>query len=303
LKVQGFTADDKGKITSKMGDISVDRTVVDANKTSQVNMFMNLDLRADKAKVFDPEMPENSSHFSTGVTVYDSAGTAHVVTMFFNKVEDGTWQWNAMAKGEEVQDGIPGKMMLQASGKLLFDSDGKLKTQAIDQNSFNFSGGAIPDQAINFDFGVSKEQGGPGNQVTQYGTESQAYKQTQDGYSAGTLSGLTFNDDGTLAAVYSNGQNLTLAQLGLAKFENNEGLFKLGQNRYRESRLSGSPTIGAPMTGGRASIVSKALESSTTDIAQEFINLMTAQRGFQANTKVITASDEMMQDVLNIKRG
>jgi flagellar hook protein FlgE len=139
--------------------------------------------------------------------------------------------------------------------------------------------------------------------VTQYGTESQAYKQTQDGYSAGTLSGLTFNDDGTLAAVYSNGQNLTLAQLGLAKFENNEGLFKLGQNRYRESRLSGSPTIGAPMTGGRASIVSKALESSTTDIAQEFINLMTAQRGFQANTKVITASDEMMQDVLNIKRG
>jgi flagellar hook protein FlgE len=208
-----------------------------------------------------------------------------------------------MAKGEEVQDGIPGKMMLQASGKLLFDSDGKLKTQAIDQNSFNFSGGAIPDQAINFDFGVSKEQGGPGNQVTQYGTESQAYKQTQDGYSAGTLSGLTFNDDGTLAAVYSNGQNLTLAQLGLAKFENNEGLFKLGQNRYRESRLSGSPTIGAPMTGGRASIVSKALESSTTDIAQEFINLMTAQRGFQANTKVITASDEMMQDVLNIKRG
>jgi flagellar hook protein FlgE len=91
--------------------------------------------------------------------------------------------------------------------------------------------------------------------------------------------------------------------LALAKFENPEGMFKMGQNRFRESRLSGQPTIGSPGTGGRGTLVSKALESSTTDIATEFINLMTAQRNFQANSKIISTADEMMQEVLNLKRG
>jgi flagellar hook protein FlgE len=226
-----------------------------------------------------------------------------VVTVYFNKTDDGTWQWRAMAKGEEVTGGKKGEMVEQATGKLVFDTDGRLKSQSVDKNSFNFNKGAIADQQIEFNFGDDKEKGGAGLQVTQYGTNSEAYKSTQDGYSAGTLSGLTFNDDGTLAAVYSNGQNINLAQVAIAKFENNEGLFKMGQNRYRESRNSGSPTIGAPMSGGRGSLASKALESSTTDIANEFINLMTSQRNFQANAKVISSADEMMQDVLNIKRG
>ena len=82
-----------GKITSKMGDLSVDRTVIDAKKTAEVKMFMNLDLRADKALQFDPERPDQTSHFATGVTVYDTAGTAHVVTMYFNKTDDGVWTW------------------------------------------------------------------------------------------------------------------------------------------------------------------------------------------------------------------
>src|SRR4029078_12791112 len=105
-----------------------------------------------------------------------------------------------------------------------------------------------------------------------------------------------------LTAIYSNGQNVPLAQIALAKFENPEGLFKMGQNRYRESRLSGQPTVGAPGMGGRGTISAKTIEGSTTDIASEFINLMNAQRNFQADTKVISVSDEMMQDVLNIKR-
>jgi flagellar hook protein FlgE len=186
---------------------------------------------------------------------------------------------------------------------LTFDTDGKLKQHSVGKNSFQFNKGAQPDQAIDFNFGTDKQNGGDGTQVTMFGTASEAYKTTQDGYTAGTLSGLTFNDDGSLAAVYSNGQNVTLAQVALAKFENPEGLFKMGQNRYRESRLSGSPTIGAPGQGGRGTITAKTIEGSTTDIASEFINLMNAQRNFQADTKVISVSDEMMQDVLNLKRG
>jgi flagellar hook protein FlgE len=117
------------------------------------------------------------------------------------------------------------------------------------------------------------------------------------------LAGLTFNDDGMLAAVYTNGQNINVAQIALGKFENPEGLFKMGQNRFRESRLSGQATIGEPQAGGRGRVSSKTIESSTTDIANEFINLMTSQRNFQANSKVISTADEMMQEILNIKRG
>lgn len=302
-KVQGFQADQGGKITSKMGDISVDRTVIDARKTANVDLFMNLDLRADKALQFDPNRPDQTAHFANGVTVYDSAGISHTVTLYFNKTDEHSWSWRAMAKGEEINGGKPGQMMEQANGSLTFDIDGKLLEQKTNKNSFNFGKGAQSDQKISFNFGRDKKTGGDGMEVTMYGTTSEAYKTTQDGYTAGTLSGLTFNDDGTLAAVYSNGQNLTLAQVALAKFENPEGLFKMGRNRYRESPLSGLPTIGAPGSGGRGTIAAKTIEQSTTDIASEFINLMNAQRNFQANTKVISVSDEMMQEVLNIKRG
>ena len=301
-KVQGFVADSDGKITSKMGAISVDRTVVDAKPTKTTELFMNLDLRADKILKFDPTKPEKTSHFATGATVYDTAGTPRVVTLYFNKTDDGKWEWRAMAKGEEVKNGKPGEMVEQAKGSLVFDSDGRLMEQKIDKSAFNFVGSTKADQKIEFNFGKSKKEGGDGLSVTQFGTGSEAYKTTQDGYTAGTLAGLSFNDDGVLAAIYTNGQNINIAQVAIGKFENSEGLFKVGKNLFRESRNSGQATIGAPQSGGRGSVLAKSLESSTTDIANEFINLMTAQRNFQANSKVISVADDMMQDVLNLKR-
>lgn len=301
-KVQGFQADAEGKITSKLGAISVDRTVVDAKPTKELELFMNLDLRADKAMQFDPARPEKTSHFATGATVYDGAGTPRVVTIYFNKTDDGQWEWRAMSKGEEVPGGKRGEMVEQARGKLTFDEDGKLLEQKIDKSAFNFIGSTKKDQEIKINFGKSKKEGGDGTSVTQYGTASEAYKTIQDGYTAGTLAGLSFNDDGVLAAIYTNGESINLAQLAIAKFENPEGLFKMGKNLFRESRNSGQATIGAPQTGGRGSVLAKSLESSTTDIANEFINLMTAQRNFQANSKVISVADDMMQEVLNLRR-
>ncbi len=300
--VLGFQADERGKITSKLGDVSVDRTVIDAKKTSEVKMYMNLDLRSDKALTFDAAHPDQTSHFATGVTVYDTAGTAHVTTVYFNKTDDGVWTWRAMVKGDETTKGKADELVECARGRLFYDTDGKLRDQTIDKSVFNFNKGALPDQYIAFNFGEDKAHGGNGLQVTQYGTHSETYKNIQDGYTAGSLAGMTFNDDGTLTAVYTNGENVNIAQIALAKFENPEGLFKMGQNRFRESRLSGNPTIGAPSAGGRGRISSKTLEASTTDIANEFINLMQAQRNFQANGKVVSTSDEMLQEILNLKR-
>ena len=302
FKVMGFVADENGMVSSKLDAISLERTIIDAKKTSEVKFNANLDLRADKSKIFDVKDPDKTSHFATGVTVYDSAGTDHTATVYFNRTEDGIWSWHALVKGEETVGGVKNTPVEAARGRLTFGPDGKLRDQQTELSSFNFNKGALPNQSIKFNFGEDVLHGGAGTQVTQYGSTSEAYRTSQDGYTTGTLSGLTFSDDGMLTAIYTNGENVNVAQVAIGRFENVEGLFKQGQNRFRESRLSGEPTIGSPGTGGRGQIAAKSLESSNTDIATEFINLMQAQRGFQANTKVVSAADEMLQEILNLRR-
>lgn len=224
-------------------------------------------------------------------------------SVYFNKSEDNTWTWRAMVKGEEINGGEKGTLVEQATGKLIFDTDGRLAEQTIDKSAFNFTKGALPDQFIRFNFGDDKKNGGTGLQVTQYGTASEAYKTIQDGATAGTMAGLWFVDSGELIAVYSNGQSVKLSQLALAKFENSEGLFKFRiETDLERVDFSGQPTVGAPISGGRGSISPKNLESSTTDIASEFINLMTSQRNFQANSRVINTADDMLKEVINLNK-
>jgi len=301
-RVMGFQADENGIITNKLSTVKIDRTVIDAKRSQKVNLSMNLDIRAEKGKDFDMENPDKTSQYSNGFTVYDSAGNSHLVTMYFNKLENGIWDWHATVDGAEIEGGTKGKLVECAAGKLKFTTDGRLQEQEITKNEFNFGKGALPGQKIDLNFGTTIAEGGTGLQTTQYGTNSDLYKHTQDGYSAGTLAGLSFNDDGVLSAVFTNGETVNVAQVAVAKFENNEALFKSGQNRYRESKNSGQPFIGKPGEGGRGRIIPKSVESSTTDIANEFINLMTTQRNFQANARAISTADEMMQEIINIKR-
>jgi flagellar hook protein FlgE len=305
MKVKGFSADENGKITSTINPIKLDRNVIDAKRTEKVDMSMNLDIRDEVKQLgFDPLKPNDTSNYSTGVTVYDSAGNAHALTVYFNKTADNTWTWNAMAKGEEIVGGQKGQGVVGASGTIQFTVDGKLQSQTTASNAFNFNKGALPNQKIDFNFGDDILQGGTGLKgSTQYGSASDIYKTSQDGYTAGTIGGLSFNDDGILSAFYTNGTTRNIAQVAVAKFENNEGLFKAGNNLFKESRNAGAPNIGAPGAGGRGKVFSKSVEASTTDIASEFVNLIQMQRAFQANSRTLSTSDELMQEVLNIKRG
>ena len=300
-KVMGFQADESGKITSKMGPLSIDRAILDAKGTQKVELFANLDSRADMKLQFDSKNPDKTSHFATGVTVYDTNGAAHAVTVYFNKTDDHSWEYKAMAKGEDIEGGKAGEMIQQASGKLNFSDDGKLSEQSCD-SSFSFSKGSKSGQKVDFSFGKDIKAGGDGLQVTQFGSNCEAYKTVQDGYSSGSISTLKFEDDGRLVAVYSNGESVSVGQVAVAKFEAPEELMKIGGNKFKETRNSGQATIGAPLSGGRGSVSSKSLEASTTDIANEFINLMTAQRNFQANSKVISTGDELLGEIINLKR-
>ncbi|MCT4642057.1 MAG: flagellar hook protein FlgE [Bacteriovoracaceae bacterium] len=301
-KVMGFVANDNGEISQKMDEIKLGNTTIPAKASEKINISMNLDSRA-KVVQFDPTKPEETSNFNTSFSVYDNVGTQRLVSVYFNKTADGQWNYKAMVDGADAQGGTPGTMVEMASGSLKFSAKGVLQEEVTAANAFNFNNGAAQGQVIDFNFGTSIAEGGDGSEATtQYGSDSTVARHTQDGYRAATLASLSFNDDGLLMAAYDNGETRDIAQVAIGKFENNEGLFKMGNNLYKETKKSGQAAMGRPGKDGRGGVQAKSIELSNVDIASEFINMMNAQRNFQANTKTITTTDQMLQEILNIKR-
>lgn len=301
-RVQGFMADERGNIINKMGDIKFPRALIPAKATDEVKLELNLDSRVEPTKVFDIKDPYNTSHFSTGVEIYDSQGTKHLVTLFFNKVGDRKWVWRGLVDGKEVVGGNPGAWSQVLQGELEFTVDGRLKSQKLTQSNLNFAGGALPNQQVRFIFGDAIDEGGKGLDGTkQYGRDSDLIRWSQNGSAAGTITSLSFNDDGVLSAAYSNGETRTLGQVVLARFENPEALFKLGNNRFRESHDSGVPSIGQPNKAGRGKIFAKSLERSTVDLASEFVSLIQGQRNFQANARTVTTADKLLEEIINLR--
>ena len=300
--VLGFQADNEGKITNKVGAIKLGNTTIPASPTKDVSLNMNLDSRT-KIVPFNKDNPDKANFYNNSVTVYDSQGNAHLVTLFFNRTGPNNWNYHAYVDGAEAAGGEPGKMVRMAGGTLRFNPKGQLEEEIQNESSFSFKGGAKANQKINFDFGKSIKEGGDGKDgSTHFGSDTSIARTNQDGYTAATLASMSFNDDGVLTAIYNNGVTKDLAQLAVAKFENNEGLYRMGKNLFKQTRKSGQGTLGKPGKDGRGEILSKSVELSNVDIAEEFVNLMNTQRNFQANTRTMSTSDKMLQEILNIKR-
>lgn len=305
LKVQGYLANEKGGIETKLGDIKFPQALVNAEATKEIKLDLNLDSRNEAdSKVFDPKDPYKTSHYATGVEIFDSQGNKHLLNLFFNKGQDRTWTFRGLVDGKEVDSGTPeGQQLAQVvEGRVSFTEDGKLNSQEITNAGFNFTGGAKLDQQIKINFGDDIASGGKGEGTKQYGKESDIVKWSQDGFSAGMVTSLSFNDEGILTASYSNGHVKDLGQIVISKFENSEALHKVGGNLFKQSRDSGEPSTGAPRLSGRGTLMAKSLERSTVDLASEFVNMITDQRAFQANAKTITTSDELLNEVIQMKR-
>jgi flagellar hook protein FlgE len=302
-KVQGFQADDKGNILNKTDNVRFPRALVPAKATSEVKVNLNLDSRVETTKKFDEKDPYSTAHYSTGIEIFDSQGNKHLVTLFFNKVADREWEYKGMVDGKEVMGAEEGQLAAVVTGKLKFTDQGILDSQEVTEANFNFKGGAFQDQKIKMNFGDAIQEGGKGIEGTkQYGKDSDLISWGQDGSGAGTITNISFNDEGVLTAVYTNGEAKDLGQICIAKFENSDALFKVGNNRLKESRDSGSPAVGQANRAGRGKLFAKSLERSTVDLAAEFVNLIQNQRGFQANAKTITTTDQLLEEVIQLKR-
>lgn len=325
--VQGYQVNTNGLITGSLGGVTLPTTTAPPKATSTVDIGANLDSQSTSG-TFSLADPNGTSQFSTLLTVYDSLGNSHLITDYFTKTAANTWTYNVIGSTKEVATANYNSSNINASlgivrlasGTLTFTASGALDTESVvtSYNSGTAGGtagssvgqaqidfvGAIPAQAITFNFGTSvTTDGGSGVDLsTQYGSASGLVQQTQNGFGAGALQTFSVETDGTINGRFSNGQVRPLAQLALARFADPEGLVRTGKNTFAESGTSGQPLVGPATSAGLGRILSNTLELSNVDLGQEFINMIAAQRGFEANSKVITTSDEILQDLVNMKR-
>jgi flagellar hook protein FlgE len=296
--VQGYTTvdDTTGEIvtTGQPSDISVPPGVLRSPQaTSRISTLTNLDANASATDTF-----------TTAVQIYDALGAAHVATVTYTKAANaGEWDYDITVPGEEVAGGTLGTPESIATGTMVFDDNGVLQTvngavpADVDITTPAWANGAASG-TVSWD--IVDDDGTAS--LTGYAAASSTSSISQNGSAPGMIDNISIAADGTIVATFGAGQTVAVAQLSLASFNNPKGLVKLGSSRYGESQAAGIPNVGVAGSGGRGTLIGSALEQSNVDIAQEFTQMILAQRGYQANSKTITVSDELLVDTLSLKR-
>jgi flagellar hook protein FlgE len=233
----------------------------------------------------------NAAAFSTFVEVFDSLGASHTVTLFYFHTAASTWEVNAYVDGGEIAGGTAGIPSQIGTAELTFNNAG-LRTAVGDPdmtaNATWINGSAASDIDITF------------NPYTQFSAPSSVNSISQDGNGVGNIVSISVEADGTLFAQLDNGLTSSVGRLALATFANPEGLRRAGDSLYAETSATGEPVIGTPGSGRFGSTQSGALELSTADIADDFIKLISLQRGFQGSSRIISSIDDLLNEIINL---
>ncbi len=306
MRLQGYGVDGQGNLSSAVDSLQILSTTYPPQVSQNMSVAANLDSDSELlADPFDVSDMDGTTNFQTTITVYDSLGNQHPVTLCFRKTLEGAggneWSWHAVVGSEDAASGVAEE---GAWGTLSFDTNGALVSQTTDPASaFNFTGGAEQDQQIEFNFGSDTTSGGDGlDGVTQYAADSGVYSLDQNGYGSGALQGIAIDQYGTLTGSFDNGKTRTLGQIAVADFASPSNLQSIGKNRYAESPSSGPVLVGSAGRQGMGLIRPNTLELSNVDLATEFVKMITAQRGFQANSKIVSTTDEVLMELVNLKR-
>jgi|SRR5271165_438592 len=261
-----------------------------ATPTSWVELQSNLN--AD-ANVGDPP-------FNTPVTVYDSLGTPHILSFQFTKTGANSWSYQITIPAADVGAGGTAPAVIAGPSPLLFDTNGRLTTPAADVSGIKVTGLADGASDLNLTWNLYDNSGSP--TVTQMSAASTTASTNQNGYTSGTLRDFNVDSSGVLQGTFTNGQVMALGQIAIASFANQQGLQRIGSNVYAPSLASGAAVVGTPGSGGRGVIAGGSLELSNVDVAKEFAKMILAQRGYEANAKVVTTFDTISQDTINLIR-
>ncbi len=283
-RLQGYQVSSQGAITGELGDLFIDTTLVNPQPTSSVDLISNLDSRELPPTVtpFASNDP-NTYNSTTSTTVFDELGNSHVLQLYYVKSAANTWDIYSTVDGGTAAGPTP----------VTFNPDGSLATGGT--LSITVTAADLGTGAGDLTFDVDNTQ------TTQFGTDFAVSSIVQDGFGAGQLISFDFDESGVAFARYTNGQSRAIGQVALANFRNNNGLQPIGNTNYVETFSSGSANVGEPGTAGRGVIQASAVEQANVEITQELVNLIVAQRNFQANAQVISTEDQVTQAVINLR--
>jgi flagellar hook protein FlgE len=293
LKLTGYGVDANGNIVpAAPAPIQISQADVPPQTTTNFRLAMNLDSRESPpaTAVFNPADP-TSYNFSTSGSVFDTLGNQHTFTMFFVKTATANqWQMYGQVDGTALANADIGA----GAGNpvtLNFSNTGQLTTAMPLAANLTIATGAVTPISFSFDLTSS----------TQYGSTSGVNSLAQDGFASGHLVGFNIGADGIMVGRYTNGQARNLAQVVLADFRNPQGLTPLGNNQWEETSQSGLPVVGMPSTGSLGTLQSSAVEDSNVDLTAELVNMITAQRVYQANAQTIKTQDAIYQTLVNLR--
>ena len=237
----------------------------------------------------------NAATHSSSIDIFDSLGSKHTLRTEFRKIDASEWALKVSVPEPATIDSVAPKN--EKNGSIKFNSDGSLASFSPPNISFTGNNGSAGNQQVDLRFGTANAFDG----MTSFDSASGTSGISQDGYSGGDIVGIRVDQSGTLIGSFSNGRSFGLGQIGMAKFTNNEGLSTEGGNVYIQTANSGDPIIGTAATAGRGFIQSSALEASNVDLSSALTQLIIIQRGYQANGKTITTSDQLLQTLIGLK--
>ena len=296
------------------GSLTLDKIQIIPNSAA-TSLLIQQDISASGDPSWNTVGQINQGGFhQTKQSIYDCNGNRYTLEVNFKKITENRWRWEAFLldeNGKQISSdptcedgtsstgGISDLIPQPNVGEISFCGCGPICDPLTTDIEIPFSLKGMPNQTVTLNFG------GDGDKlygVTQYASETTTKAVYQDGYGMGVMEDYSVGTDGTITGIYSNGQNIPLYRVALATFANQQGLEKVGDTMFRETVNSGVANIDAAGVNGKGTIMGQNLEMSNVDLTEEFTHLIIAQRGFQANTRVITTSDQILEEVVNIKR-
>jgi flagellar hook protein FlgE len=286
-RLTGYPANANGQIVASTPiDLQVSLANIAPRATTDARVAINLDSRENvPAAAFSIADP-TSYNSSTAMTVYDSQGNAHTLTLYFRKSAANTWDVFGAADGAVLNGAAP-------LGTMNFGGNGLLAGNVTMNVSIPLANGAATPLAFPVTFPVSD--------MTQFGVNFSVSQLQQDGFTTGRLAGFAIGSDGVILGRYTNGQTRAQGQIVLANFINPQGLVALGGNEWAETSESGQPLVSTPGSGNLGTLQSGALEEANVDLTEELVKMITAQRVYQANAQTIRTQDQVMQTIVNLR--
>jgi len=328
-RLQGYNRDSNGIIDTTMGASDIKLPVgetIPAFATSNLAFTVNLDSTVN---------PPND-RFTSNIYIYDSLGDRHNILVTYEKDATNTWHYYVWSPDTQPPTSLPdrgtaytdvelyptvvaGHHTVITQGTLEFGTNGLLLPNGITDEALIAAGTTSGADRVNPQFNVTWKNGAAAQDIewaidtapgapapvftlTQTATPAGTSNSSQNGYGAGTIKGLTVDQNGFIIGTFTNGQTYPVARVALSIFTNNNGLEKAGENIWKETIASGPANVGTANDVGRGSVLGSHLEMSNVDVADEFTRLIITQRGYQANSRIVTTSDEMMQETLSLKR-